>query len=182
MSSAFQANPNSEEIWLAAVKLESENAEFQRARHLLEKARSSAPTPRVVMKSAKLEWQQGDIVKAIQLLEQEGVNRWDDYPKLWMMVGQIHEQEDRVDEAREAYRIGLRSNPESVSLWLLLARLEEKAGALIKARSVLEKARLRNSKNQELWLEAIRIELRAGNKEVAIPMMARGKCGLCVVI
>ena len=30
---AFQANPNSEEIWLAAVKLESENNEDQRARY-----------------------------------------------------------------------------------------------------------------------------------------------------
>ena len=32
LSKAFQANPNSEEIWLAAVKLESENSEDQRAR------------------------------------------------------------------------------------------------------------------------------------------------------
>lgn len=175
LSEAFQSNPNSEEIWLAAVKLESENAEYQRARHLLEKARSSAPTPRVVMKSAKLEWQLGDTTKAVQLLEQEGVNRWDDYPKLWMMLGQIHEQENRNDEARESYRLGVRSNPESVPLWILMSRLEEKAGALIKARSILEKARLKNPKNQELWLEAVRIELRAGNKEVALPMMARGK-------
>ena len=44
---AFQANPNSEEIWLAAVKLESENNEFERARRLLQKARNSAPTARV---------------------------------------------------------------------------------------------------------------------------------------
>lgn len=43
----FQANPNSEEIWLAAVKLESENNEYERARKLLAKARSSAPTARV---------------------------------------------------------------------------------------------------------------------------------------
>ena len=42
-----QANPNSEEIWLAAVKLESENNEYERARRLLAKARSSAPTARV---------------------------------------------------------------------------------------------------------------------------------------
>lgn len=34
---AFQANGNSEEIWLAAVKLESENNEFERARKLLQK-------------------------------------------------------------------------------------------------------------------------------------------------
>ena len=44
---AFQANPNSEEIWLAAVKLESENNEFERSRRLLQKARASAPTARV---------------------------------------------------------------------------------------------------------------------------------------
>lgn len=47
LSLAFQANPNSEEIWLAAVKLESENNEYERARRLLAKARASAPTARV---------------------------------------------------------------------------------------------------------------------------------------
>jgi pre-mRNA-processing factor 6 len=46
LSLAFQANPNSEEIWLAAVKLESENNEYERSRKLLAKARASAPTPR----------------------------------------------------------------------------------------------------------------------------------------
>ena len=47
LSLAFKANPNSEEIWLAAVKLESENNEFERARRLLQKARANAPTARV---------------------------------------------------------------------------------------------------------------------------------------
>ena len=167
-------NPNSEEIWLAAVKLESENAEYQRAKKLLEKARSSAPTPRVVMKSVKLEWQLGNLSQAIELLEKEGINRYDDYPKLWMMLGQIHHQEGRIDQAREAYRNGLKVNSTSVPLWILLASLEEQDSALIKARSVLEKARLKNPKCQELWLQAIRIEMRAGNKEIAVPMMAKG--------
>jgi len=40
LSLAFQANGNSEEIWLAAVKLESENSEFLRARKLLQKVLS----------------------------------------------------------------------------------------------------------------------------------------------
>ena len=44
---AFQANPNSEEIWLAAIKLESEDNEYERARRLLARARSNAPTARV---------------------------------------------------------------------------------------------------------------------------------------
>jgi len=42
LSLAFQANGNSEEIWLAAVKLESENNEFERARKLLQKVKPSA--------------------------------------------------------------------------------------------------------------------------------------------
>ena len=60
---AFQANPNSEEIWLAAVKLESESGEYERARRLLEKARASAGTARVMMKSTKLEWVLNNIEK-----------------------------------------------------------------------------------------------------------------------
>ena len=47
LSLAFEANPYNEEIWLAAVKLESENNEYQRARKLLERARTNAPAPRV---------------------------------------------------------------------------------------------------------------------------------------
>jgi len=46
LARAFKHNPNSEGIWMAAVKLESENEEFDRARRLLAKARSSAPSPK----------------------------------------------------------------------------------------------------------------------------------------
>lgn len=183
LAAAFQANANSEEIWLAAVKLESENGEFEKARRLVEKALKSAPTPRIVMKAAKLEWQLGELKRAAALLTEHGLSTWPDYPRLSMMAGQLaldgaHEALDesgRVEAARRAYLTGLNSCPSSVPLWLLLARLEETAGELTKARSVLEKARLKNPKNEELWLEAVRVELRAGNKEVAVPMMARGE-------
>ncbi len=78
---AFKANPNSEEIWLAAVKLESENGEYERARRLLEKARASAGTARVMMKSAKLEWVLKNIEKAIELLD-EALAVHPDFPKV----------------------------------------------------------------------------------------------------
>ena len=78
---AFQANPNSEEIWLAAIKLESENGEYERARRLLEKARASAGTARVMMKSAKLEWVLKNVDKAVQLLEQ-ALEVHSDFPKV----------------------------------------------------------------------------------------------------
>lgn len=44
---AFIANPESEQIWLAAVKLEAENGELGVARELLIRARTVADTERV---------------------------------------------------------------------------------------------------------------------------------------
>jgi hypothetical protein len=44
---AFDTNPESEQIWLAAVKLEAENGELGVARELLGRARSVADTERV---------------------------------------------------------------------------------------------------------------------------------------
>lgn len=172
LSFAFQANPNSEDIWLAAVKLESENAEYERARRLLAKARASAPTPRVMMKSAKLEWALNDLSKALELLD-EAVKVFPDYAKLWMMKGQIEEQQQKFDTALATYTTGVKKNSTSIPLWLLMSHLEEKRDALTKARSILERARLKNPKTPLLWLEAIRIELRAGNMEMAQTMMAR---------
>lgn len=47
LTEAFSANPESEEIWLAACKLEAENGELLNARTLLARARSIAGTDRV---------------------------------------------------------------------------------------------------------------------------------------
>lgn len=44
---AFVANSESEQIWLAAVKLEAENGEVEAARELLARARTVADTDRV---------------------------------------------------------------------------------------------------------------------------------------
>ncbi|XP_041360586.1 LOW QUALITY PROTEIN: pre-mRNA-processing factor 6-like [Gigantopelta aegis] len=169
---AFQANPNSEEIWLAAVKLESENNEFERARRLLQKARASAPTARVFMKSVKLEWVLGEINNAKKLLE-DAVRHYPDFAKLAMMKGQIEEQMGQLEMARQAYNHGLKKCPNSIPLWLLLSRLEEKVGQLTKARSILEKSRLKNPHCPDLWLEAVRVENRCGLKNIAHTLMAK---------
>uniref|UniRef100_A0A7N6AF77 Pre-mRNA-processing factor 6 n=1 Tax=Anabas testudineus TaxID=64144 RepID=A0A7N6AF77_ANATE len=184
------------QIWLAAVKLESENNEYERARRLLAKARSSAPTARVsplcliflrfrlarflqpslflqvFMKSVKLEWVLGNI-EAAQELCTEALKHYEDFPKLWMMRGQIEEQCENMDKAREAYNQGLKKCPHSVPLWLLLSRLEERVGQLTRARAILEKARLKNPQSPELWLESVRLEFRAGLKNIANTLMAK---------
>ena len=82
LSLAFKNNPNSEEIWLAAVKLESENGEYERARLLLEKAWASAGTARVMMKSVKLEWVLNNMDKAVTMLE-DALQKHPDFSKVW---------------------------------------------------------------------------------------------------
>ena len=130
MANAFQANPNSEEIWLAAVKLESENLEYARARRLLAKARASAPTARVWMKSARLEWCLGDLHAAGEMLI-EGVAKYPLAPKLHMMRGQLaellaeqHKSVERdkyLEDARSAFREGVCSFFHSHEIGMLLS-------------------------------------------------------------
>lgn len=59
------------------------------------------------MKSVKLEWVLGNI-EAAQDLCTEALKHYEDFPKLWMMRGQIEEQCENMDKAREAYNQGVR--------------------------------------------------------------------------
>lgn len=61
----------------------------------------------VFMKSVKLEWVLGNI-EAAQELCTEALKHYEDFPKLWMMRGQIEEQCENMDKAREAYSQGVR--------------------------------------------------------------------------
>jgi pre-mRNA-processing factor 6 len=172
LKEAYDAIPNSEEIWLAAFKLEFENHEPERARMLLAKAREMGGTERVWMKSAIVEREMGNESKERELLE-EGLQRFPEFHKLWLMLGQLEDRAGHPAVARDVYERALRACPHSTPLWLSAAALEEKMGGLSKARAVLTKARLKNPQNPELWLAAIRAEARAGNKKEAEALMAK---------
>ncbi|KAG0250987.1 hypothetical protein DFQ27_009106 [Actinomortierella ambigua] len=172
LDAAFLANPNSEQIWLAAVKLEAENGEHGRAELLLQKAREQADTMKVWMKSAVFKRQLGKIDEALQVLD-EGLIKYPQSDKMWMIRGQILVDRGDNQKARENFIKGLKSCPKSTSLWILASRLEEKAGLLIKSRALLERARLLNPKTPELWLESVRIELRGGNQSMAKALMSK---------
>uniref|UniRef100_A0AAR2IL99 Pre-mRNA-processing factor 6 n=1 Tax=Pygocentrus nattereri TaxID=42514 RepID=A0AAR2IL99_PYGNA len=208
---ALQVFPSKKSVWLRAAYFEKSHG--TRARRLLAKARSSAPTARVCdqlttvsvwcflivlpfsflffylismttqlatiklksrvfMKSVKLEWVLGNIAAAQELCF-EALRHYEDFPKLWMMKGQIEEQSENMDMAREAYNQGLKKCPHSMPLWLLLSHLEERVGQLTRARAILEKSRLKNPQTPELWLESVRLEYRAGLKNIANTLMAK---------
>lgn len=58
------------------------------------------------MKSAKLEWALNDLNQSIKLLN-EAIAVFPDFPKLWMMIGQIHEQKKDISGAFDAYNAGV---------------------------------------------------------------------------
>lgn len=172
LEAAFAANPNSEQVWLAAIKLEVETGEFERARVLLKSARTQADTERVWMKSALLERQLGNCTEAMALIDQ-GLVKFPNFAKLWMMKGQLEETVSGVEVARQTFAKGLKHTPKSIPLWILASRLEEKAGSTIKARATLEKARVMNPKIPELWLEAVRVEARGNNTPMMKALLAK---------
>lgn len=73
------------------------------------------------MKSVKLEWVLGNIAAAQELCE-EALKHYEDFPKLWMMKGQIEEQKELVEKAREAYNQGVRCMLLQVYFVLLVHR------------------------------------------------------------
>lgn len=60
-----------------------------------------------MMKSAKLEWCLNDLKAALKLLD-EAINMFPEFPKLWMMQGQIYEQMNDLSKAFDAYNSGVR--------------------------------------------------------------------------
>ena len=111
-------------MWLAAVKLEWENGKTDRARAFLIKARERVSSARIWMKSALLEWQVEDTAQEETLLK-EALLKYPSYDKLWMMMGQLcDEQKQDTESARMFYKKGLHNCPNSVPLWCLAASLE----------------------------------------------------------
>ena len=67
-----------------------------------------------MMKSAKLEWQLNNLEMAKTLLD-EALGKYPEFAKLWMMRGQIAEQEEDENAAREVYLQGV-----SMFEWMIL--------------------------------------------------------------
>ena len=58
----------------------------------------------------------------------EALGKHSDFSKLWMMRGQVAEQQGQPAAAREFYSQGIKHCPTSLPLWQLAAELEMKQG------------------------------------------------------
>jgi pre-mRNA-processing factor 6 len=173
LNEAFSSLPGNEQIWLAAVKLEKENGEFELARGVLERARANAGTERVWMKSALLERDLGH-TEAERSLLQTAVTKYPKFDKLYLMLGQLEERARDYKKAQDTFLEGVKHCNSSIPLWISLARVEERLTSISRARAILEKAMLKNPMNPLLWLESIRSETRTGDKRSAFNMLAKG--------
>lgn len=169
---AYEANPDSEEVQLAAFKLEFSSREYERARLLLQRAREAGGSERVWMKSAVAERQVGDTDEERRLLV-EGLQKFPASWKMWAMRAQLESRLGHLDAARATYSEGLRRAPKSIALWLDFSALEERSGAASRARALLEQGRVRNPRNPDLWLAAVRLERRLESQASAEALMAK---------
>ena len=100
LEEAFVVNPESEDIWLAAFKLEFENREPERARILLAKVREKEnASERVWMKSAIVEREVGDVTEERRLLA-EGLDKFPTAWKMWLMLCLLYTSPSPRDRTR----------------------------------------------------------------------------------
>ncbi|ORX66123.1 TPR-like protein [Linderina pennispora] len=164
LEEAFRANSGSEAIVLAAVKLESENGQYQRAQLLLQRARTTEfdgqmGTARIWMKSTVLLRQLDDLDTALSLAK-EGLDRFPQCYKLWLVQSQIEIQMEQYEVARQTLSNSLKHSPH--------------LNLHIRARAILERARVYNPKSPRLWLEQARLEADViGNVPVARTLLSR---------
>ena len=189
---AFQINPDNEQIWLAACKLEAEDHKIDNARELLNRAMQATSSERVSLssicfhrtpinlcrkkiwiKAAAFERIHGSAERALETAR-EGLKRYATCDKLYMIIGQIHQANGDKVAAREAFAQGVKRCPHSIPLWLLAARLEESDNQIIRTRALIERARYNNAKVPELWLEGVRLEERQGYVAQAKAILAKG--------
>ncbi|KAL2899601.1 Protein STABILIZED1 [Bienertia sinuspersici] len=163
LQEAYAAIPYSEEIWLAAFKLEFENHEPERAKMLFAKARERRGTVKRELSNLEEE----------RRLLDEGLQRYPSFFKLWLMLGKLHEKSGDQGKAKESYESGLKNCPHCNPLCFSLETVEEKMSGLSKARAVLTMARKWNPQNPKLWLAAVKAELRHGNKKEVDNLLAK---------
>ena len=170
---AFDHHPDSEQIWLAAIKLEMETQNFGEAEILLKDARENASTPTVWMKSAVLYRILGKYDTALDLVSR-GIDKYPQAVKLWIIKGQILSDDLKlIDQAKVHLELSVKKLPKEPILWILNSRFEESQGRPMKSRAILEQARLEIQKSADIWEEAVDVEIRNDNISLGKSLLSK---------
>lgn len=159
--------PQSESIWLARVKLEVKNGNFQQAYEISEEALKQNHDSLARLWYKHIHLARFCVFKKLGFVELEKLNllslrALDLFPenwKLYLQRPQILQDQGELKLARETLSVGTRKCSKSVEIWCALARLDIELGAAARARSLLDTALLENPKSDRIWHEKIKLEI-----------------------
>lgn len=172
--------PDDERIWLARVKLEVKNKNFENANRISLDCIKMIPTSSArvwykhihLKRFLNLRYPKQSYEHEITTLFKKSLEIFPENYKLILQKSQVLLDDlKKPEEAKECLSIGVKKCPESIELWIALANFYEKIDkSLIKSRSTYDKAILAQPKSDLLWVERIKLEKRNGDYQLAIQL------------
>lgn len=159
---AFKFLDSNADIWLALIKLESVEQNYDQVRELFKEARARVTNERIWYKYVTFLRQSESTNEALVLIE-DGLMNFPSCFKLYMQKAQILEESGDLVKARNVLSVGTKSVPESVELWIYLSDIDFKLDNGTKARSDLDLGLLKNPQSDKLWFKKLQLELKLKN-------------------
>lgn len=172
LEKAFESLSRNADIWLALIKLENVEKNYDKARELFREAKLNVNNERVWYKYVTFLRQLGSIDEALDSIE-EGLTRFPSCYKLYMQKAQILEEGGDLLSARSILSLGTKSVPESVELWIYLSEIDFKLGNGTRARATLDLGLLKNPKSDKLWVPKLELEKKLNNTDQVKVMLSK---------
>jgi pre-mRNA-processing factor 6 len=159
---AMSVIPDSENIYLAAVRIE-ESVSFEHCRRILAEARIHCPSScRVWMKSAQVERSCRQIEACLDIC-QDGLGRVavKDPAAFKLHIIPVHAllEASRLEEASAFSAKACEFCPNKPAVWFVAADVQMKMKNWEKARAILERGRIRHPKDENLWWKGLLLEM-----------------------
>jgi pre-mRNA-processing factor 6 len=167
LNQALAIHSNKPDIILAMVKYEKIENNIEEAQKILKNARENyeSSIPKIWIESIQLERQLGNMEKAFEICE-IAMKKFPDYPKFFMIGGQIKEFFGDINAAAKIYENGIEFNKKNCHLYICLAKIYYDNPGV--ARSIFEKALKAIPSDERIWYEFVKFEnyvsITANNK------------------
>jgi len=180
LEKALKIHPGNDQILLAIVKLEREVNNNNEAINILERARNEIKNPKLWMHSVQLFRELNKIEEATRLCE-EALKLFPDFPKLWMIAGQLKEENNPANKpeifeaAVKIYEKGIENNKKNHHLYICLTKLlYNKLKKEGQARKTFEQALKVLPSDDKLLREFVKFEWSCGNHSNANLILSKG--------
>jgi tetratricopeptide (TPR) repeat protein len=173
LSRAFEANPDSEGIWLAATKLEAENGQIEAAKQLMQRAREVSGTERVRGRS------RFSLLSSFFSLRSgaDGYHLWLTFAQIWVKSAVFERTHSTPEAALQMVKDGLKIFPACAKLHMMHFQLlqSQPYPSLPASREALALGMRRCPTAVPLWIMASRLEENAGVRIKARALLEKAR-------